>query len=111
MNERKVRNIFGAVCFATALALTWAGAALPERPRDASLDVCSIDDPQVARTESGAAAAWLPTTPVWTPIAGMCPVQQAEPLSSTAAPPEAQSALSADQPPGTVQNLRRADRR
>jgi len=92
MIERKARNLFGAGCFAAALALTWAGAALPEKPRNASVDVSSIDDHQEAGT-------------------GMCPVQQTEPPPLTGPPIEARSAVPEDQPPATVQNLRRADRR
>jgi len=51
------------------------------------------------------AGATLPRAAVPTPIAVLCPTQQTE-------PPTAAPSIGLDQqPPGTVQNLRRADRR
>lgn len=83
MTATRVRNLFLAGCFATALALTWAGAAARRDP--------------------------VPT-PVPTPVAASCPAQQTEPPPSTEPTTAAAATRLDEQPPATVQNLRRADR-
>jgi hypothetical protein len=83
MIAKQVRNLLGAGCFAAALALTWAGAGLPN--------------------------AVVPA-----PAAVACPSLQTEPPALTATPKVTPKvtppAVPVDQPPATVQNLRRADR-
>jgi hypothetical protein len=111
MTAKRIRWLFGTGWLATALSLPWLGVALPESPKSARLDVCSLEDGLKAAPRSDAAAVRFRSSSLSPAPAEMCPQQPAEDPSATAAPEDTPLAAPDVERPATVQNLRRADGR
>ena len=111
MTAKRIRNLFGTVWLATVLTLPWVGMTLPENPTNATLNMCSIHDGQLAEPRTEAAPLWLRRVSLSPPPAEMCPQQSSGDVPATAAPEDTPIALPDAERPATVENLRRGDGR